>query len=141
MTADCFGCGAELVGKQRKWCSAECQLAEARRVRLAAVFNITPTEYDAILIHQGGGCGICGKPPKRGKRLAVDHDHQSGLVRGLLCFYCNKRVLGARSAAVLLLTAAYVADPPALRVIGARIAPGRPKKARKSRQKRRKKAA
>ena len=35
-------------------------------------------------------CGICGRPPKLGgKRLHRDHDHRSGLPRGLLCFPCN----------------------------------------------------
>jgi hypothetical protein len=108
---------------------------------LESIFNITPEEYDTILAAQYGVCGICRKPPKPGKRLAVDHDHQTSIIRGLLCFYCNKRVLGARSAVVLLLTADYVKYPPALSVIGERIAPGRPKKARKRTAKRRKRAA
>jgi hypothetical protein len=138
---NCFGCGAALAGRQRKWCGDTCAVAEARRVRLESIFNITPEEYDEILLAQDGRCGICEKPPKPGKRLAVDHDHKTGIIRGLLCFYCNKRVLGARSADVLIKTAAYVFEQPARRVIGARIAPGRPKKRRKRKTKRRKKAA
>lgn len=126
-------CGHELSGKQRTWCSPECSAAAARETRLAAIFSITPAEYDAILAYQGGGCGICGRPPKEGKRLAVDHDHQTGFVRGLLDFYCNKRVLGARSAEVLIKTAAYVTDPPARHVLGDRVAPGRPPKKRTKR--------
>lgn len=47
---------------------------------------------------------------------------------------CNKRVLGARSADVLIKTAEYVTDPPAQRVIGQRVAAGRPKKKRKARR-------
>jgi hypothetical protein len=43
---------------------------------------------------------------------------------------CNKRVLGARSAEVLIKTAAYVTDPPARRVLGDRVAVGRPPKKR-----------
>lgn len=124
-------CGTTLTGRQRSYCSDICQSEYARRKRLDSIFAITPEEYDAILREQGGGCGICGRPPSEGKRHAVDHDHRTGLVRGLLCFMCNKRVLGARTADVLVRTAAYVQDPPARRVIGDRVAPGRPKKKRK----------
>ena len=131
-------CGNVLAGQRRRWCSADCQRDGARATRLAAVFNLTPAEYDAILAEQGGGCGICRRPPRPGKRHAVDHDHTSGFVRGLLCFMCNKRVLGARSADVLIRTAAYVTDPPARRALGRDvIAPGRPPKKRRPRGRKR----
>lgn len=124
-------CGTELTGRQRRFCSPDCQKEEARRVRLDQIFSITPEEYDLILGLQLGGCGICGRKPTPGKRHAVDHDHKTGFVRGLLCFMCNKRVLGARSAEVLVATAAYVTNPPAYAVVGQRVAPGRPKKKRR----------
>lgn len=39
---------------------------------------------------QNGCCAICGKPEEQeGRRLALDHDHQTGVVRGLLCYRCN----------------------------------------------------
>ncbi|MGJ3559613.1 endonuclease domain-containing protein [Streptomyces sp. INA 01156] len=40
---------------------------------------------------QGGACAICGQT--RRYRLDVDHDHKTGLVRGLTCRLCNRRVL------------------------------------------------
>jgi ribosomal protein S14 len=44
---------------------------------------------------QNGRCGICEKPQSLfRKRLALDHNHKTGQLRGLLCFYCNKRVVG-----------------------------------------------
>lgn len=44
---------------------------------------------------QDARCAICGKPESHfSKRLAVDHNHKSGKVRGLLCFRCNKFLLG-----------------------------------------------
>jgi hypothetical protein len=134
----CAGCGGPLTGQQRKWCSPECQRDAARAARLQLTFNITVEEYDQILAFQDGKCAICGRAPKPGKRHAVDHDHKTGFVRGLLCFMCNRRVLGARSAEVLIKTAAYVTDPPARRALGRDvIAPGRPPKKRSGRKPRR----
>jgi hypothetical protein len=52
-------------------------------------FGMTPDDYERILASQGGVCAICGKPPKPGKHLAIDHNHSTGNVRGLLCFRCN----------------------------------------------------
>lgn len=132
---NCAGCGSALSGRQRKWCSEQCSKDGARATRLAQIFNLTPDEYDQILEYQGGVCAICGRPPKPGKRLAVDHDHATGHVRGLLDFVCNRRVLGARSADILVKTAAYVTDPPALKALGRNVvANGRPKKKRKRRK-------
>ena len=43
-----------------------------------------------MLDEQGGGCAICQKTPEEnGRRLAVDHNHTTGDVRGLLCTQCN----------------------------------------------------
>lgn len=64
-----------------------------RRARLKRLFGITWEQYDQMLSSQGGVCALCGDPPK-GKRLAVDHDHKTGKVRGLLCSFCNHRIIG-----------------------------------------------
>lgn len=67
-------------------------------------FGITLADYNAMLDRQGGVCAICGGPPtdrrnrRRGKqlvfvaRLVVDHDHDTGRVRGLLCGACNSAI-------------------------------------------------
>ena len=52
--------------------------------------GMTPDEWWAMYAAQGGCCAICGKPATR---LEVDHDHASGVRRGLLCVHCN-RMLG-----------------------------------------------
>jgi hypothetical protein len=127
----CAGCDGPLTGRQRKWCSTDCQKDEARRARLEQHFDITPEEYDAILKAQGGGCAVCGRKPKPGKRHAVDHSHRTGFVRGLLCYVDNRRTLGAKSDEAILALAEYITNPPAFAVIGERVAPGRPPKKRR----------
>lgn len=57
-------------------------------------YGISPEEYARLLDLQGGVCAICGNPEtlvRRGRSvpLMVDHDHMSGLIRGLLCHRCN----------------------------------------------------
>jgi len=60
---------------------------------LQRAFDITLADYDAILEVQGSGCAICGKTPEEnGRRLDVDHDHDTNEVRGLLCNSCNKAI-------------------------------------------------
>lgn len=60
---------------------------------------MTVADYEALLVRQAGACAICGRPETmtrkgRVRRLAVDHDHETGVVRGLLCAKCNA-MLGA----------------------------------------------
>lgn len=47
--------------------------------------------FDRTLKEQGGGCAICGRIPDPGQQRAfhVDHDHSTGMVRGVLCGQCN----------------------------------------------------
>jgi hypothetical protein len=64
-----------------------------RNHHLVKTYGITLEQYEAIYKQQGGVCGICGNPPDIGRhgvaRLAVDHDHATGKIRGLLCNNCN----------------------------------------------------
>ena len=65
-----------------------------REARLKNKFGISMVEYEAMSALQGGLCAICGKSEwvtAHGKLrlLSVDHDHESGQVRGLLCMSCN----------------------------------------------------
>lgn len=136
----CEVCNGLLGPRRRRFCSEPCSRLAARARWLEATYNLSLAEYERILAYQNFGCGICGRPPAKGKSLAVDHAHengQQGPVRGLLCFFCNKRVLGARSADILVKTAAYVTEPPAVHALGrVVIAPGRPKKPRTRKRRR-----
>ena len=62
-----------------------------RRSALLRKFNITLEEYEELLVKQNGLCAICKEPErsKRKKYLAVDHCHETGRIRGLLCSTCN----------------------------------------------------
>ena len=63
---------------------------------LRNTYGITADEYDRMLAAQGGVCAICGETAITTtfhKRLHVDHDHTTGVVRGILCQHCN-RALG-----------------------------------------------
>lgn len=51
-------------------------------------------DYEALLVAQGYRCAICGteRGNGRGHRLNVDHDHGTGMIRGLLCSKCNSAI-------------------------------------------------
>ncbi len=53
-------------------------------------YNMTLADFDRMLESQGGACAICGTTESIGRgRLHVDHNHNTGKVRGLLCSNCN----------------------------------------------------
>lgn len=95
-------------------------------------FGLTREQYDALIAAQGNRCAICGKVPSK-RMLNLDHDHDTGEVRGFLCSGCNGASLGrladdvsraeARAlwheqrAAKLRAVIEYLKNPPARRVI------------------------
>lgn len=85
-------------------------LTDQRNRRYRKVYGITPDQYDAMLTGQGGRCAICGNPPdpngvRAASRLHVDHCHETGRVRGLLCSRCNQGLGYFRDDENLLLAA------------------------------------
>ena len=61
--------------------------------KLKTRYGISLAEYDEILKNQGGVCALCKRPPQNNE-LAVDHNHTTNKVRGLLCQHCNRFVVG-----------------------------------------------
>lgn len=61
-----------------------------------ATYGLSEGDYEALYAAQDGRCAICRRATGRVKRLAVDHDHKTGKVRGLLCGTCNKMLGHAR---------------------------------------------
>lgn len=87
------------------------QAAETRRGK---VYGLQPGEYDRIKEAQGGVCAICGRARGVSRALAVDHDHETGYVRGLLCSVDNKLLGHARDDVEFFRRAiAYLEAPPA----------------------------
>lgn len=70
--------------------------ANSYKAKLLYRFGITPEQYANLLHEQGGVCAICGEAELDGKKLAIDHDHRTGEIRGLLCSRCNTALGGFR---------------------------------------------
>ena len=68
----------------------DCRYEHNRNNRYIKLFGITIDDYNNMFSEQEGKCGICGKHQvELSRRLAVDHDHETMEVRGLLCTDCN----------------------------------------------------
>jgi hypothetical protein len=93
--------------------------ASARTARLWELYRITDEDYEKVLAAQGGCCAITGKIPS--KHLNIDHDHQTGLIRGLLSPWANKGLSFFNDDPATLEAAAhYLRHPPAVTAIGER---------------------
>ena len=114
----CSGCRSmiPLIYCTGSRCRA-CASRAAHRARAESTYDWPPgVTYDSLLALQGGRCAICRCVP-RTKRLAIDHDHKTGLVRGLLCpgeRGCNHGLLGSAHDDANILAAAYwyLVSPP-----------------------------
>lgn len=82
-------------------------------------FGLTHQQYDSLVVAQNGLCAICGKNEngKRPKRLSIDHNHVTKIVRGLLCLRCNVKLGILENQEWVKLALLYLADPPAPKVI------------------------
>lgn len=100
---NCEFCDKEFspVRKLQRFCTKSCgnkmyhkvnrvaTTARHRAVNLQKRYGVTIEQYDEMLAQQNGLCAICNKTCGTGRNLAVDHDHATGEVRGLLCAECN----------------------------------------------------
>lgn len=88
----------------------DCNPKTAKGHSLLALYGISILEYENILKRQNGICKICGHVCKTGRNLAVDHDHKTGRIRGLLCNKCNTGLGNFNDDPVLLRKAADHAE-------------------------------
>jgi hypothetical protein len=95
--------------------------AQSHENRVQKVYGLGPGDYGRLYLHQGGKCALCQRATGQTKKLAVDHDHETGLVYGLLCGPCNKDVMGwsRRQADYFVRCIQYLDNPPArqLRIV------------------------
>jgi hypothetical protein len=88
------GCRCEeCVGWREKYVVAwKAKNPDYVRIKMLRSHGLTLADYAGMVADQGGVCAVCGNPPTpegRNKFLCVDHCHETGLVRGLLCTGCN----------------------------------------------------
>lgn len=98
----------------RSWLDNNKEYASTRhrKYQLRRQYGLTEEEYGLLLERQAGCCAICNtdSPTGKWKVFAVDHDHKTGLVRGLLCNECNRGMGLLRDSSELLRKAADYLD-------------------------------
>jgi hypothetical protein len=120
----CSGCQSyvPLFYTSGSRCKA-CASAAAHEARVQKVYGLEPGQYEELFEAQGGRCYICQRRSVS-RRLAVDHDHRTGRVRGLLCpdpdRGCNHAILGnIRDKAMAKRIVEYLENPPYDQLYGA----------------------
>ena len=118
MNKNCDWCreSYEATHHSRRYCSDACRQSAwrsrnmtpetYRRADLKKNYGITPEDYDEMLEAQSGVCAICEQNCGSGRRLAVDHNHATGAVRGLLCTKCNTSLGNANDDPQILIAMA-----------------------------------
>lgn len=91
--------------------------AQGHERHVIKTYGLEPGEYAELYEFQGGLCATCPRSLGRSgrtKRLAVDHNHSTGEVRGLICGPCNRFIgLMGDDPGMFVGFALYLADPPA----------------------------
>lgn len=64
----------------------------ARKTFVKCVYGLSHRQYEDLLKDQGGRCAVCKGECRTGQQLAIDHCHETGEVRGLLCNRCNRAI-------------------------------------------------
>lgn len=60
-----------------------------RKARLKTTYGISPTDVSDMISDQNGCCAICNTDAPGAKGFHIDHNHETGKIRGLLCGFCN----------------------------------------------------
>lgn len=91
------------VSKERRELNPELAKTRARGYSLQRKYGITLEQYDELLAKQNYCCAICERHESEFKtKLAVDHNHATSEIRGLLCTHCNYRMVAKHKDGNLL---------------------------------------
>lgn len=71
-------------------------------------YKLSPEQHAKMLDEQKGVCAICNQLPKGKRPLCIDHNHETGKVRGLLCYGCNRALHILESIELLEKAKAYL---------------------------------
>lgn len=71
-------------------------------------YGLTPIEYELMRAAQNGKCAICEKIPSTKRPLAIDHSHDTGKIRALLCYGCNRALHALEDKDLFQRTQAYL---------------------------------
>lgn len=79
------------TGANHKYCSPKCK--DVRQYHIKRNYDLTLMQYNHLKEQLGTDCMICGSETVENSRgrhnMCIDHDHDSGVVRGFLCHHCN----------------------------------------------------
>lgn len=113
ITRPCRYCEATFSSPDGRqyYCSDDCTRTAKSLREAYRRYGITMEQYRAMWLRQNGVCAICSKPEltERNRLLTIDHDHDTGQVRALLCSHCNRAIgLLRDDPDVIAAAAAYV---------------------------------
>lgn len=97
---------------ERYTCNKACVSCTRARAAARPRYGLTQEQVDLLLVVQSGACAICSATePGSNNGWCVDHDHETGVARGVLCHSCNVGLGFFRDSAVNLRRAAeYLTD-------------------------------
>jgi recombination endonuclease VII len=116
LTSQCRSCKS---AKHAAW--REEHPNHARSSNLMRSYGLTVEEYEFLFQFQEGLCWLCKKPwNSETRRFSVDHDHQTGAIRSLTCFYCNRYRISSLTLEQAKSIVAYLENPSADLAFGRR---------------------
>ena len=116
------GCGKPIASKglcnscyPKKYPPEKSTSEQNRARRIKHRYGITLEQYQTMVEERKNLCDVCGKPPSNvntrahwNKKLCIDHNHDTGEVRGLLCNDCNLAVGYGKTPEILERAASYL---------------------------------